>query len=73
MDILELADPYIRILGAITSNFPTGQYKISECIFDMEAMANLNDTILDIIMNDPREELKPAKDLLDNLYSRKMV
>ena len=51
-DALIAADPYIRITGTVTPEFPEGKYRISECIFDMQAMSNLNDNVIDIIKND---------------------
>ena len=49
-DALELANPYIDIRGSICPLHPSGMYKISECIYDMTAMSNLRDSIIDVIM-----------------------
>ena len=49
-DALQLADEYIRISGTPNEAFPDGQYKLSECVFDMAAFAKLKDTVLDHIM-----------------------
>jgi deoxynucleoside triphosphate triphosphohydrolase SAMHD1 len=49
-EALALANPYIDIKGAVTSHHPKGLYKISECIYDMTAMSNLKDSVVDVIM-----------------------
>eukprot|EP01035_Chromulina_nebulosa_P018950 gene18950-24758_t len=67
-DALELADPYIQILGAKTEKFPDGLYKISECIYDMTALSHLNDSIIDIILYDRRPELEPAQAIINPFY-----
>ena len=50
-DILQIADPVIRIKGKKTDDFKDGLYKISECIYDAEALSNLDDRILYLIEN----------------------
>ena len=37
-DVLELANDYVKIPGATSEKFPDGLYKISEAIFDIEAL-----------------------------------
>jgi len=49
-EALALANPYVDIKGTCTAHHPKGLYKISECIYDMTAMANLKDSIVDVIM-----------------------
>jgi hypothetical protein len=68
-----LANDYISICGSITSDHPHGRYKISDCIDDMEAFSNLDDSIVDIILADARAELKPAQDILRRMKNRKLV
>ena len=49
-DALTLADPHISIPGKITERHPNGRYKMSETVYDMTALSNLKDSILDHIM-----------------------
>jgi deoxynucleoside triphosphate triphosphohydrolase SAMHD1 len=69
-DALAKADPFIRIRGRPTENFPTGEYKMSECIFDMTAFTNLNDSIIDVIKFLPMPELDEAKAILRRVDMR---
>lgn len=71
-DALELADPYITIEGSITDRFPTGRYHISEAIYDMKALSNLNDSILELILASTDIKLQPAKDLLYRIKRRQL-
>lgn len=38
MDVLEAADPYVKIRGAVTDKHTDGLYSMSETIFDMTAL-----------------------------------
>lgn len=75
-DALILADPYIMIPGAHTPSHPTGDYKMSECIEDMEAFSRLNDSILDVIAlarappGVPEGDLLKAKALIERIRNR---
>ena len=61
-DVLMKADPYIRIMGTKTMEYPDGLYRISQCVDDMCAFSKLKDSILDIIVHDPNPLLEPAKE-----------
>lgn len=69
-DVLEKADEYIRIPGAVTTEHPDGLYKMSECYQDMSAMASLKDSVLDLIDNDRRPELASARAILRRIGMR---
>lgn len=69
-DILELANQYIEIPGRVTEDFPTGKYKLSEVIHDMEALANVKDSILDVISLNTHPGLKPAQDIIQRVWKR---
>lgn len=71
-DALKLADPYIMIKGTVSDAFPTGLYRMSECIHDMEAFTKLKDSILDIIAYDHNPMLEDAKMILDRIHKRKL-
>lgn len=51
---------------------PTGEYRISECVHDMEAFSNLDDHIATIIRFDRRPELQPAQEILGRIARRKL-
>jgi hypothetical protein len=72
-DALRLADPFIQIEGTRTDRHPDGLYRMSECIFDMKALSNLDDSIIKVIMHDKRPELAEAKALLQRIERRKLV
>ncbi|GCC30902.1 deoxynucleoside triphosphate triphosphohydrolase SAMHD1 [Chiloscyllium punctatum] len=66
-EALVLADPYIEISGT------DGKlYKISEAIDDMVAYTKLTDEIFQQILNSSRPELKPAREILNNVLCRKL-
>mmetsp|Transcript_582 Transcript_582/g.986 ORF Transcript_582/g.986 Transcript_582/m.986 type:complete len:707 (+) Transcript_582:1-2121(+) len=69
-DVLELADPYIRIAGSCTAYRPDGQYRMSECILDPCALANLNDHVIELIKHHPEPGLQKAKELIQRMESR---
>jgi hypothetical protein len=71
-DALVAADDYIRLEGSKTARNPDGKYKLSECIFDMAAMSNLQDSVKYLIASDPRPELKPAKEILNRIKTRNL-
>jgi len=71
-DILEKADEYIKIKGARSERFPDGLYKISECICDMEALSNLNDSVIEAIRYDQNPKLAPAKAILKRMEQRQL-
>ena len=71
-DILQAANDHVKIKGSVTARFPQGLYKISECVFDMEALSNLNDSIIEIIRYDQNPLLAHAKALLKRLESRQL-
>lgn len=68
-----IADPYIHIRGSITAKNPDGLYRISECVEDMRALSNLDDSIIQAIKHDLRPELKPAQDIIDRVDRRQLV
>ncbi len=72
-DALCLANDHILITGAASTYSPSGQYKISECIFDMTAFSQLKDSIVDIILHDQNPALLPAKVLLQRIFKRDLV
>jgi HD superfamily phosphohydrolase len=69
-DALEAANQHIFIEGSRTAAFPAGLYRISECIYDMQALSNLKDSILDIIRYEHKPELKKAKEILKRIDNR---
>jgi HD superfamily phosphohydrolase len=69
-DALEAADPHIRIEGTKTTERPDGLYKISECIFDMQALSNLKDSIIDIIRYERNPSLAAAKNIVKRIDDR---
>lgn len=71
-DILELANPYIRIEGSRTASHPEGLYRISECIYDMMAFSRLRDSVLDIIQHTRDPGLEQAKALMARLARREL-
>lgn len=71
-DAMELADPYIRIAGNPTAHCPDGQYRMSQAIFDMKALSNLNDGILHVIMANPDPALQPAQHLITRIFKREL-
>ncbi len=71
-DALIAADPYIRITGSVTPDHPEGKYRMSECIFDMQAMSRLNDHVIDIIKNDGNPGLQKAKEILHRIEKRQL-
>mmetsp|Transcript_20931 Transcript_20931/g.30165 ORF Transcript_20931/g.30165 Transcript_20931/m.30165 type:complete len:593 (-) Transcript_20931:87-1865(-) len=71
-DALELADPYITIRGNPSDRFPKGEYRISEAVFDMRALSNLNDTILDVILSSTDKRLEPAQALIHRVLRRQL-
>lgn len=71
-DALELANPYIYIEGNKTDRFPEGLYRISEVIYEMKALSNLNDSVLELILASREEGLRPAKDLLLRIKRRQL-
>jgi HD superfamily phosphohydrolase len=71
-DALELANPFIFIEGNKSDRFPDGLYRISEVIYDMKALSNLNDSVLELILASREEGLQPAKDLLLRLKRRQL-
>jgi HD superfamily phosphohydrolase len=71
-DALELANPFIFIEGNKTDRFPNGLYRISEVIYDMKALSNLNDSVLELILASREEGLQPAKDLLLRIKRRQL-
>jgi hypothetical protein len=71
-DAMEMADPYIRIKGSPSPLCPDGQYRMSQTIFDMQALANLNDGILHVIMASADPSLQPAQNLLTRLFRREL-
>ena len=71
-DALIAADPYIRISGTVTEDNPSGKYRMSECIFDMQAMSNLNDHVIDMIKYDDNPGLQTAKDILKRIERRQL-
>ena len=52
------------LLTRQTKDFPTGLYSIAECIHCMEALSNLNDSVIEIIRYDQNPALAGAKRLL---------
>lgn len=68
-----IANPYIKVPGSKKPGFEDGLYRISECIFDMEAFSKLNDSILDIILYDPNPLLQPAHAILNRISTRQLV
>lgn len=74
-EALKIANDHIFLEGNISEKFPTGKYKMSECIFDMRAFAQLNDSIVDIIKYQAAHipELKEAVHLLDRIDRRELV
>ena len=71
-DALEAADDYILIRGAVTEAHPDGLYRMSECVESMEALARLNDNILEVIRQDQRPELARAQAILARLERRRL-
>jgi len=71
-DALLAADPHIRVLGSVSEEHPDGLYRISECVQCMQALARLNDGMLEVIKQDRRPELKQAQDILDRLDRRRL-
>ena len=71
-DALELANPFIFIEGNKSERFPDGLYRISEVIYDMKALSNLNDSVLELILASREEGLQPAKDLLLRIKRRQL-
>lgn len=75
-DALILADDYIMIPGSKTPSNPSGLYKMSQSIDDMEAFSKLNDSILDVIMMtcdklEPEfDNLRRAKGLIHKIRVR---
>jgi hypothetical protein len=72
-DVLELADPYIRIPGSRTAIHPDGQYRMSECILDSCALTNLNDHVFELIKYHPEPGLQKAKELIARMESLDLV
>jgi HD superfamily phosphohydrolase len=73
VDALVLADPFLRIPGSVTSSHLDGQYRMSECHEDPAAMCNLTDSVVYLIETSTREELKPAREILDRIRRRDFV
>ena len=71
-DILRAANDYIKIKGAVTDRFPEGMYRISECVFCMEALSNLNDSVIEMVRYDQNPALAKAKSILRRLESRQL-
>lgn len=71
-DALKASDPYIKIQGAKTKDHPDGQYRMSECIFDMTAMSNLNDSVIELIKYDPNPGLRHAKEIIRRIEKRQL-
>jgi hypothetical protein len=71
-DALELANPFIFLEGNKSDRFPEGLYRISEVIYDMKALSNLNDSIVELILASRDEGLQPAKDLLIRIKRRQL-
>ncbi|XP_078411026.1 deoxynucleoside triphosphate triphosphohydrolase SAMHD1-like [Cetorhinus maximus] len=66
-EALVLADPHIEISGT------NGKlYTISTAIDDMEAYTKLTDEIFQQILNSSKPELKPAREILNNIICRKL-
>lgn len=72
-DALVQADEVIRIPGQVTASHPDGQYRMSECVQDPEALSNLNDQILTVIELSPDPRLKTAQELLRKIQNRQFV
>lgn len=70
VDALVAADPYILLQGSVTMRNREGRYRPSEAIFDMAAMANLNDSIIHQILGNMNPLLKPAKDIIHRVLTR---
>jgi hypothetical protein len=68
-----LADEVIRIPGQATAAHPDGQYRMSECVQDPEALSNLHDQVLTVIELGADPRLKEAQELLRNVQNRKFV
>jgi hypothetical protein len=71
-DALTWANPHIRIQGTKNETFPTGEYKLSETVLDMAALANVKDSILDIIMSNPSPELAEAQHIIKRIRKRQL-
>eukprot|EP01038_Epipyxis_sp_PR26KG_P010069 gene10069-13529_t len=71
-DALILADPFVTIRGSKNKDFPDGNYRMSECIFDMEALSNLDDRVLSLIQNSYDPCLKPAQDIFEKIATRNL-
>jgi len=71
-DILQAANDHLKIKGTCNAQFPDGMYKISECIFDMEALSNLNDSVIEAVRYDQNPNLAAAKAILKRLEQRKL-
>lgn len=71
-DALMAADPYIMIAGSKTKEHPEGQYRMSQCIFDMTAMGNLNDSVIEMIKYDPNPGLRQAKEIIRRIEKREL-
>ena len=71
-DALRAADPYIMISGSKTKEHPEGKYRMSECIFDMTAMSNLNDSVIEMLKYDPHPGLKQAKEIIRRIEKRQL-
>lgn len=63
----------IRIPGQRTVSHPDGRYKMSECVYDPEALSNLHDQVITLIelSDDPR--LKQSQKLLKMVQNRRFV
>jgi hypothetical protein len=73
VDALEKADPYIKIPGSVTASHPDGLYKMSECVEDPAALANLNDQVVYLIETSTLPEMKPAQEIIHRLRARQFV
>lgn len=71
-DAFVLANDFITIPGTVSERFPTGRYKISECIFDSQALSKLDDRVEVLISLCEDIRLEPAKKILERIENRQL-